>query len=55
MCLGVSGEGEDDPVYIHFEFENYKPIYIPKINNRFSLRKMCPPGRILYFYTVNDS
>ena len=28
----LSGDENQDPIFIHFEFENYKPIYIPKEN-----------------------
>lgn len=43
-----------EPVYIHFEFNNYKPELMNKENAvKFSLYRMIPPGEHSYFYTVD--
>lgn len=49
-----------DPVYIHFDFDDYKPDLMMRREARSSkepvtyiLYRMVPPGKTMYFYTVN--
>ena len=46
--------GDAEPLFVHLQFENFKPVYIPKKNNS-RIQLMVPPGRAKYFYTVNDN
>jgi len=48
--------GDEESVYIHFSFEDYKPIELKKNENSddYDIYRMCPPGEIFYYYTIND-
>lgn len=41
-----------EPVYIHYEFNNYKPELMVKENDyKYHYDRMVPPGKHKYFYT----
>eukprot|EP00825_Cyclidium_porcatum_P051720 TRINITY_DN95_c0_g5_i1.p1 TRINITY_DN95_c0_g5~~TRINITY_DN95_c0_g5_i1.p1 ORF type:complete len:602 (+),score=103.14 TRINITY_DN95_c0_g5_i1:192-1997(+) len=45
----------EDPVFIHFNFENYKANYLGKQQgNIFKYKRMLPPGEIDFFFTYSD-
>jgi len=48
--------GKKDDVKIHFCFDEFKPTdMIFRIEkNMYVCNRMCPPGEIHYFYTLND-
>lgn len=33
-----------EPVFIHIDFEGYRPLLMTKIKDEFQLYKMCPPN-----------
>ncbi|KRX01621.1 hypothetical protein PPERSA_00328 [Pseudocohnilembus persalinus] len=48
----VSGQGETDPLFIHFNFENFQPCYYGKIDgNVLEYTRMIPPGDLCYFFS----
>ncbi|EGR33095.1 leucine rich repeat protein [Ichthyophthirius multifiliis] len=50
-----SGEGNIDPLFIHFNFENYKCNYFGKQNGPIlSYERMFPPFSLNYFFTCDD-
>jgi hypothetical protein len=53
--IGVSGTGPSpDPVYIHFDFDNFQPDLMVKENDKtFVIWRMIPPGRSSYFFTFD--
>ena len=40
---------------IHLDFENYEPSYMIYKKNCFKLIKMCPPGRVKFFFTIDGN
>lgn len=41
-----------EPIFIHFEFDDYKPYLMTHLNGEFFFVKMCPPNQsIKYFFT----
>ena len=40
-------------VKIHLDFDNYKPFDMFCLGNKFHIVRMCPPGEIKYFFTVD--
>lgn len=48
-----------EPVYIHFDFDDYKPDLMMKDERhhdgrvRYYVYRMVPPGKIYYFFTIN--
>ncbi|EAR90532.2 hypothetical protein TTHERM_00120780 (macronuclear) [Tetrahymena thermophila SB210] len=41
------------PVFLHLDFENYRPHYMdpdPENPNKFILKRMCPPNRRIQFF-----
>lgn len=60
LTVGKSHKKLFDPVYIHFDFDGYKPDLMLRREPRSSkesvtyiLYRMVPPGKTTYFYTVN--
>lgn len=51
---GVSGEGNQDPVYAHFSYEGYKGRYLPK-KDGFKTVRMVPPVPFSYLFNVDGS
>ncbi len=51
--IGMSGDGEEEPVYIHFDFDEYMPWLLHKEEDGsvYYIWKMVPPGRSFYFYS----
>lgn len=52
--MGISGTMAREPVYIHFDFDEYRPWLMekdPHHNGHFSIWKMVPPGKSHYFYS----
>jgi hypothetical protein len=56
---GPKNEIAKEPVYIHFDFDDYKPWLMNKVgaandeddNGLFEIYHMIPPGRTCYFYS----
>jgi len=46
-----SGEGSEDPIYLHLVHEGGHGIWLPK-SAGYQIELMCPPSRIEYFFTV---
>lgn len=44
----------EEPVFVHFEFDEFKPWYIPmnKISKEFEMNFMIPPGKWKLFFTT---
>lgn len=56
--LDISGPEYKDPVFIHFDFEGYQPVWIPHDPNEkreWRIVRMCPPGVIHFFYTFEHA
>jgi hypothetical protein len=51
--IGISGQNIKEPVYIHFDFDEYRPCLLEKDeeNGCFYVWRMVPPGKSYYFYT----
>lgn len=54
--VGRSGQNIKEPVYIHFDFDQYRPWLLDKDEDdgTFIIWKMIPPGRCYYFYSFGD-
>jgi hypothetical protein len=53
----VSGE-YGRPMFIHFDYEDYKANYMGKLNKTdkvYYYTRMVPLGEIKYFFTIRDS
>lgn len=46
-----SGEGDEDPIYIHIISEGARAIWLSK-TSFYQIQLMCPPTKIEYFFTV---
>ncbi|CAD8078083.1 unnamed protein product [Paramecium primaurelia] len=47
-----SGTLKSEPIFIHFDFDDYQPYLMTFLNGEFFFVKMCPPNRsIKYFFT----
>lgn len=49
---------DPEPVYLHLDFDEWKgDLMLKKADNVYSSTRMCPPGKINYFFTIlsNDS
>ncbi len=51
---GESGEPDEDPIFIHFSFEDNVGRFIPKEAN-FKMKRMAPPLRFNYFFTIEGN
>lgn len=51
--IGSSGKHYKEPVYIHFDFDEYNPWLMEKNDEDgiFYLWKMIPPGKSCYFFS----
>lgn len=51
--IGKSGNHVKEPVYIHFDFDEYRPWLMEKDSEHgsFLIWKMIPPGKTHYFYS----
>ncbi|EAR90533.1 hypothetical protein TTHERM_00120790 (macronuclear) [Tetrahymena thermophila SB210] len=50
---GCSDSFLGNPVFLHLDFENYRPHYMtpdPEDPEKFVLYRMCPPNRKIYFF-----
>ena len=47
---------EDKEVNLHLNFEDYKACELNKDTSKmdFEIYRMCPPGDILFYYTINN-
>ncbi|KAL4466565.1 hypothetical protein ABPG72_010616 [Tetrahymena utriculariae] len=51
-----SGEGVPDPLFIHFNFENYRSNYTGKpTSSTIEYKRMYPPGHLYYFFTLDET
>jgi hypothetical protein len=44
-------------MFIHFDFENYVPNYMGKMDKEkkiYLYRRVIPPGKFNYFFTIKD-
>lgn len=48
---GESGDGNEDPIYLHLAHEGGHAIWLQKAAG-FEITLMCPPSKIEYFFTV---
>ncbi|KAM3145071.1 hypothetical protein pb186bvf_002746 [Paramecium bursaria] len=49
---GRSGQLEKAPIFIHFDFEHFRPTLMEQIDEYFQIFKMCPPNvPIKYFFS----
>lgn len=53
---GASGPSNQDPVFLHFNFENYRQNYLGKPTKEevFVYKRVFPPGELNYFYTADE-
>ncbi|CAK90105.1 unnamed protein product (macronuclear) [Paramecium tetraurelia] len=51
-----SGACSEEPIFIHFDYEGYEPIFLgkPDGHGHFRTHRMIPTGDIEYFYTANS-
>lgn len=52
---GTSGDCETEPIYIHFDIDNYESHYMgkPTKNFKYIYERMVPPGHLVFFFTGN--
>lgn len=50
---GRSGTMASEPVYLHLDFEEYRPILMAKGPECFYLVRMCPPNRKVHYFFSN--
>ena len=51
---GVSFNELEEPIYIHFEYNNYQAELMEYVDDEtYSYTTMCPPGEIKYFFTID--
>lgn len=44
---------DPDPVYLHLDFDDWKgDLMLKKTDNVYSSTRMCPPGKIKFFFTI---
>ncbi|CAD8117348.1 unnamed protein product [Paramecium sonneborni] len=48
-----SGSLYNEPIFIHFDFEDYKPLLMTHLNHEFFLVKMCPPNCDIHYFFTN--
>ncbi|CAD8064944.1 unnamed protein product [Paramecium sonneborni] len=49
---GKSGGMNNDPIFVHLNFENYKPVLMTLHNGEYYTYRMCPPNfRVTYFFS----
>jgi len=60
VTVGKSHNKIFDPVYMHFDFDDYKPDLMMRVEptnkNKpitYVLHRMVPPGKSIYFFTIN--
>ena len=54
----VSGRNVEDPTFIRFNFENFRPNYHGKMDGsetQVIYERMLPPGELIYFYTLGET
>jgi len=42
-----------EPIYLHLDFENYKPILMNKGPENFYIYRMCPPNSKVHYFFSN--
>ena len=40
-------------VKLHLSFDNYRPFDMLYVNGDFEIVRMCPPGEVHYFFTID--
>ncbi|KAM3131808.1 hypothetical protein pb186bvf_016058 [Paramecium bursaria] len=48
-----SGKIESYPIFIHFEFEDYRPTLMEDQEGYFQVYKMCPPNTLIRYFFSN--
>jgi len=53
---GESGMSYEGPIYVHMNFDDYRPIPMTAdLPGLFVLRRMCPPSsKLLYFFSTPE-
>jgi len=53
---GKSGDAEQEPIFLHLDYEGYDGIFLGKAkpDGTFRSSRMVPPGDLVYFYTANE-
>jgi len=51
MKLIFESKKIEDPVFIHFQWDKYKPWYIKEENKKWKIKVMTPPGQWNFFFT----
>lgn len=56
VTLDQSGACNEEPIFIHFDYEGYESIFLgkPDEHHHFKTHRMIPTGDIEYFYTANS-
>jgi hypothetical protein len=54
---GKSGEAEQEPIFLHADYEGFDAIFLgkQKSDGNFRNSRMVPPGELVYFYTANET
>lgn len=52
---GQSGDEENEPIFMHFDFDYWRSNYMGKKNknNIYTYKRMIPPGPVSFFFTAN--
>jgi len=45
---------KDLDVKVHLNFENYAEYEVPYRGEDFMVMRMCPPGQVLFYFTINN-
>lgn len=50
----VSGAAKELPIYIHLDFDSFKPTLLDTTKDHFSVTRMVPPGLIRFFFSADS-
>lgn len=50
---GRSGQLQSEPLFIHLEVDNYRPILMTKLESGFIYYRVCPPNRRTQYFFSN--
>jgi hypothetical protein len=42
-----------DPVFVHIDFEGYRPLLMTQVQEQFFLYKLCPPNSKVHYFFSN--
>ena len=47
-----SGSINSEPIFLHLDFDSFRPMIMTKVDGIFTINRMCPPARkIEYFFS----